>query len=127
MFFLRLVYFLFLLFLTVFLSRFRLQEILAPLSGGIALIVFIYGIIQKFFLFPWILGQPGWDQSLYSQALRDQGRLGPHLRHFPAADPVRHGLRFAADFHYSLFFSEPGLATDFLVCPACCWAGSICF
>ena len=83
LFFLRLAYFLFLLFLTVFLSRFRLQNILAPLSGGIALIVFIYGIIQKFYLFPWIMGQPGWDQSLYAQALRARVASGRIFAIFP--------------------------------------------
>jgi tetratricopeptide (TPR) repeat protein len=83
LFFLRLVYFLFLLFLAIFLSGFRLHKILAPLSGGIALIVFIYGIIQKFFLFPWILGQSGWDQSLYSQALRARVASGRIFAIFP--------------------------------------------
>jgi tetratricopeptide (TPR) repeat protein len=83
LFFIRLVYFLFLFFLTNFLSRFRLQKILAPLSGGIALIVFIYGIIQKFYLFPWILGQKGWDTSLYSQALRARVASGRIFTIFP--------------------------------------------
>jgi tetratricopeptide (TPR) repeat protein len=83
LFFLRLVYFLFLLCLTILLSRFRLQKILAPLSGGIALIVFIYGIIQKFYLFPWILNQSGWDQSLYSQALRARVASGRIFAIFP--------------------------------------------
>ena len=83
LFFLRLVYFLFLFFLAVFFSRFRLHKILAPLSGGIALIVFVYGIIQKFYLFPWILGQPGWDQSLYSQALRARVASGRIFAVFP--------------------------------------------
>jgi tetratricopeptide (TPR) repeat protein len=83
LFFLRLVYFLFLFFLAVFFSRFRLHKILAPLSGGIALIVFVYGIIQKFYLFPWILRQPGWDQSLYSQALRARVASGRIFAIFP--------------------------------------------
>jgi O-antigen ligase len=83
LFFLRLVYFLFLICLAIFLSRFQLHEILAPLSGGIALIVFIYGIIQKFYLFPWILSQPGWDQSLYSQGLRARVASGRIFAIFP--------------------------------------------
>jgi tetratricopeptide (TPR) repeat protein len=83
LFFLRLVYFLFLFFLAVFLNRFRLHEMLAPLSGGIALIVFVYGIFQKLFLFPWILGQSGWDQSPYSQALRAKVASGRIFAIFP--------------------------------------------
>ena len=83
LFFLRLVYFLFLFCLAFFLSRFRLHEILAPLSGGIALIVFVYGIIQKFYLFPWILGQKGWDQSFYSQGLRARVASGRIFAIFP--------------------------------------------
>jgi O-antigen ligase len=83
LFFLRLVYFLFLLCLTVYLSRFRLQKILVPLSGGIAMIVFIYGIIQKFYLFPWILNQSGWDQSLYAKALRARVASGRIFAIFP--------------------------------------------
>ena len=64
-------------------SRFHLERILAPISGGIALIVFIYGIIQKFYLFPWILGQKGWDQSLYSQGLRVRVASGRIFAIFP--------------------------------------------
>jgi hypothetical protein len=69
--------------LTVFLSRFRLEKILAPLCGGIAFIIFIYGVIQKFVLFPWILGQPGWDRSPYSQALRAKIASGRIFAIFP--------------------------------------------
>jgi O-antigen ligase len=108
LFFLRLVYFLFLLCLTVFLSRFRLQKILAPLCGGIALIVFVYGIIQKFYLFPWILGQPGWDQSFYSQALRSRVASGRIFAIFPL--PTLYamvcGLLLISIIHY--FFKAKG-------------------
>ncbi|MCX6555338.1 MAG: O-antigen ligase family protein [Candidatus Aminicenantes bacterium] len=64
-------------------SRFRLHDILAPLSGGIALIVFVYGLIQKFFIFPWILMQSGWDISPYSMALRKQVASGRIFAIFP--------------------------------------------
>ncbi|MCX6557968.1 MAG: O-antigen ligase family protein [Candidatus Aminicenantes bacterium] len=83
LFFLRLVYFLLLFLVAAFLSRFRLQAILAPLSGGIALIVFVYGFIQKFFLFPWILKQSGWDMSPYAAALRTQVASGRIFAIFP--------------------------------------------
>jgi tetratricopeptide (TPR) repeat protein len=108
LFFLRLAYFSLLFFLGVFLSRFRLHKILAPLSGGIALIVFVYGIFQKFFLFPLILGQPGWDQSPYSQALRAKVAAGRIFAIFPL--PTLYamvcGLLLICIIHY--FFQARG-------------------
>jgi len=56
---------------------------MAPLSGGIALIIFIYGIIQKFYLFPWILGQAAWDPSLYSKGLQARFASGRIFAIFP--------------------------------------------
>jgi tetratricopeptide (TPR) repeat protein len=76
LFFLRLVYFLLLFALFVLCGRFRLEKLLAPLSAGISLIVFVYGIIQKFFLFPWILDQAGSGSSLYAQTLRGRVASG---------------------------------------------------
>lgn len=70
LFFLRLAYFSFIFFLILLLRRFRLHDILAPLSAGIALIVFVYGFFQKFYLFPWILGQADWQRSVFSEAFR---------------------------------------------------------
>ena len=108
LFFLRLIYFLFLLGLMFFLSRFRLHEILAPLSGGIALIVFVYGIFQKFFLFPWILDQPGWDPSPYAQALRAKVAAGRIFAIFPL--PTLYamvcGVLLVCIIHY--FFAAKG-------------------
>ncbi len=70
LFIVRLAYFLFLLALFSMCGRFRLEKILAPISGGIALIVFSYGIIQKFVLFPLILKQVAPGPSFHAQALR---------------------------------------------------------
>ena len=69
LFFVRLAYFLFLLAVFFLCSHFRLEKILAPISAGIAVILFIYGIIQKYFLFPLILGQVGSGPSFHAQAM----------------------------------------------------------
>ena len=83
LFFQRLAYFLLLFCLAVFFSRFRLHDILAPLSGGIGLVVFTYGILQKFLIFPWIMGQPDWDRSPYSLAFRAKVASGRIFAIFP--------------------------------------------
>jgi len=80
---LRLAYFIFLAYLFYFCSRLRLERIFKPLSAGIALIVFIYGIIQKYFLFPLILSQAGTDPSFYSQAVRIRVASGRVFAIFP--------------------------------------------
>ena len=108
LFFLRLAYFLLLCCLVVFLSRFRLHGILAPLSGGIALIVFTYGILQKFLIFPWILAQADWDRSPYSLALRAKVASGRIFAIFPL--PTLYamvcGILLIAIIHY--FFKAIG-------------------
>jgi tetratricopeptide (TPR) repeat protein len=108
LFFLRLAYFLFLFFLAVLLSRFRLHGILAPLSAGIALTVFVYGILQKFVIFPWILAQPGWEPSPFSQALRAIVASGRVFAIFPL--PTLYaavcGLLLVCIIHY--FFQARG-------------------
>jgi O-antigen ligase len=83
LFFLRLVYFLFLFYLIFLCRRFRLEKILKPLSGGIALIVFVYGIVQKFYLFPWILAQTATEQASYLQVIRGRIVSGRVFSIFP--------------------------------------------
>ncbi len=83
LFFLRLFYFLLLISLFFLCGSFRLERILAPLSAGMALILFLYGIIQKFFLFPWILGQLGSEPSFYAQALSGRVATGRVFAIFP--------------------------------------------
>ena len=83
LFFVRLAYFLFLLALFFLCARFRLERILAPISGGIALIVFIYGIIQKFVFFPLILEQVDSGPSFHAQALRARVASGRIFAIFP--------------------------------------------
>jgi tetratricopeptide (TPR) repeat protein len=83
LFFVRLAYFLFLLALFFLCARFRLERILAPISGGMALIVFTYGIIQKFVLFPLVLERIGSGPSFHAQALRTRIASGRVFAIFP--------------------------------------------
>lgn len=67
-----------------FLCRhFRLQRILAPLSAGVALLLFVYGIVQKFLVFPMILAQAGPQVSPYGQSLSGRVASGRIFAIFP--------------------------------------------
>jgi len=79
----RLAYFLFLIAVFFLCSRLRLEKILAPISGGIALIVFTYGIVQKFLIFPMILENYRAGPSFYSQALVARASSGRIFSIFP--------------------------------------------
>ncbi len=83
MFFVRLAYFLFLLALISLCGRFRLERLLAPISGGIASILFIYGIVQKFVLFPLILEQVNSGPSFHARALYARVASGRVFAIFP--------------------------------------------
>jgi len=69
LFFSRLIYFSLLFLLFLFLRRFSLDKILPPIIGGVSFILFFYGIIQKFVLFPYYLSQITPGDNFYSQAL----------------------------------------------------------
>ncbi|MCG2659184.1 MAG: tetratricopeptide repeat protein [Kiritimatiellae bacterium] len=73
----------FLIALFFFCRRVDLKRLLAPISAGIASIVFLYGIAQKFILFPLILGQPGLLHSFYAQAMRTRVASGRIFAIFP--------------------------------------------
>ena len=79
----RLVYFLFLLALFFLCARFRLEKILSPICAGIAAILFSYGILQKFILFPWALDRLGSGSSFYSQSMRLRFASGRIFAIFP--------------------------------------------
>ncbi len=64
-------------------SRFRLEKILAPISGGIAFILFIYGIIQRFVLFPLILEQVEPGPTFHASALHSRVASGRIFAIFP--------------------------------------------
>lgn len=63
------VYFLFLILLFQLLRRFKLSQILPPIIGGISFILFFYGIIQKFILFPYYLANLDPAENFYAEAM----------------------------------------------------------
>ena len=69
LFFSRMIYFFFLSFLFFILRRFSLDKILPPIVGGVSFILFSYGIIQKYVLFPYYLTQVTPGDNFYSRAL----------------------------------------------------------
>ncbi len=83
LFLLRLAYFAFLLGIFSLCRRCRLEKILAPISGGIALILFAYGILQKYLIFPAILGQLEPGPSFYAHALHARVAYGRIFAIFP--------------------------------------------
>lgn len=83
LFFLSLAYFLFLVTLFFLCGRFRLEKILAPISGGIALIVFGYGLVQKFLVFPLLLAHTELERSPYLETLRARVATGRIFAIFP--------------------------------------------
>lgn len=68
-FFRGLIYFLFFVFLFLFLRKINLDRIIKFSLGGTAGIIFIYGIVQKFVLFPRYLETLEPQPGFYSQAL----------------------------------------------------------
>jgi tetratricopeptide (TPR) repeat protein len=69
LFFSTFIYFSFLSLLYLTLRRFSLERILPPIVAGVSFILFLYGIIQKFVLFPYYLTQVTPGDNFYSQAL----------------------------------------------------------
>jgi len=64
----RLIYFLFLTFLFLILRKSSLKNILPPIVAGVSIILFTYGIVQKFFLFPYYLKNISPEENFYTQA-----------------------------------------------------------
>jgi O-antigen ligase len=64
----RLTYFAFLIFLFFLLRRFDLEKILSKIAAGLSIILFSYGFIQKFVLFPHYLETLRAEDNFYSQA-----------------------------------------------------------
>jgi len=72
----RLVYFLLFLFLFQLLRRFDLYAMLRPAIAGVAAIIFSYGIVQKFVLFPYYLENIRPESNYYAHALITRIRSG---------------------------------------------------
>ncbi|MCK4761853.1 MAG: O-antigen ligase family protein [Candidatus Aminicenantes bacterium] len=69
LFFSRLLHFLFFISLFFLLRRFDLNKILKAAVAGVSVIIFSYGVFQKFFLFPHYLKSLSPGDNFYSQAL----------------------------------------------------------
>ncbi len=104
LFFLRLIYFLFLIFLFFFLRRFNLKRILIPIVGGISLILFVYGILQKFILFPYYLRNLGNENNFYFQAFKTRLETGRVFSLFtlPSLYAIICAVLILFIFHYFL-------------------------
>ncbi len=112
-FFLRLAYYLLLIVLFFLCANFRLEKILAPISGGIALIVFAYGLAQKFIIFPLILAQANPERSSYLETLRARVASGRIFAIFslPTLYAMVCGLLLIFIVHY--FYQAKGLGRAF--------------
>ena len=100
----RSVYFLFLVSLFFFLRKFNLDKILIPIVGGVSFIVFIYGIFQKFVLFPLYLRNITPGDNVYSQALIariESGRIFSIFR-LPTLYAIVCAVFIIFIFHYFL-------------------------
>lgn len=65
----RSIYFFFFISLFFLLRRFNINKILKSVVGGVSSIIFFYGIIQKFILFPYYLQNLSPGDNFYSRAI----------------------------------------------------------
>ena len=79
----RLIYFLFLVTLFFILRRFSLERLLPPVVAGVSFILFLYGIIQKYVLFPYYLKNISPEDNFYSQAIITRIKTGRIFSLFP--------------------------------------------
>jgi O-antigen ligase len=117
LFFSRVVYFLFLITLFFFLRKFNISKILKTLVGGISFIIFTYGIIQKFILFPIYLNNfiPG--DNFYSQAIIERIKSGRifSLFRLPTLYAIICAVLILFIFHYLLKSSKNKIPWTFLL------------
>lgn len=79
----RLTYFFFLVFLFLFLRRYNLEKVLRLTVAGTSAIIFIYGILQKFVLFPIYLKTISPQEDFYTQAMITRIKGGRIFSIFP--------------------------------------------
>lgn len=103
-FFYSLIYFLFLFFLFFFLRKFDLSNILKYTVGGISSIIFLYGLFQKFILFPIYLNSIGAGNSYYSKVFIGKIESGRIFSIFtlPTLYAIVCGILVIFIFHYLL-------------------------
>lgn len=103
-FFWRIIYFLFFVSLFLFLRRFDLNKIIKFSVGGASSIIFIYGIIQKFILFPHYIKTISPQENFYSQAIISRIESGRVFSIFslPALYAIVCGIFIIFILHYML-------------------------
>lgn len=79
----RIIYFSFLVFLFLFMRRFNFNRILPLVTAGISLIIFCYGIAQKYILFPIYIKNLSTADDYYSRALLHRIESGRIFSIFP--------------------------------------------
>ena len=100
----RAIYFFLLVSLFFFLRKFNIDKLLRTIVGGVSLIVFIYGIIQKFVLFPLYLKNLAPENNVYSKALIariESGRIFSIFR-LPTLYAIICAVFILFTFHYLL-------------------------
>lgn len=103
-FFYSVIYFLFLFFLFLFLRKFNLYRILKYSIGGISSIIFLYGVFQKFVLFPIYLQSLNSGNSHYSKVFIGKIESGRIFSIFtlPTLYAIVCGVLLIFIFHYLL-------------------------
>ena len=106
LFFLRLAYFLLFISLFLFLRRIRLRVILPPVVFGVSLVLFAYGVVQKFVLFPIYLHRltASGGSNFHSQAMLSRIASGRIFSLFvlPTLYALVCGVLLVFILHYSL-------------------------
>ncbi len=117
LFFKRLIYFLFLTSFFFFLRRINFNKILPIITAGVSLIIFGYGILQKFVLFPIYLKTLTSGDNFYSQALRYRIETGRIFSIFslPTLYAIICVILILAVFHYCLQSSKNRILWIFLL------------
>lgn len=117
LFLIRITYFLFLISLFILLRKFNLDKILKTIAGGISLIIFSYGIIQKFVLFPIYLKNLQPEDNFYSQAIIkriESGRIFALFR-LPTLYAIICAILILFIFHYLLKSRKNKISWTFLL------------
>ena len=102
LFFSRLLHFLFFISLFFLLRRFDLNKILKAAVAGVSVIIFSYGVFQKFFLFPHYLKSLSPGDNFYSQALITRIKSGRifSIFAFPTLYAIVCAVLILFIFHY---------------------------
>ncbi|MDQ1350721.1 MAG: hypothetical protein QG657_1023 [Acidobacteriota bacterium] len=109
----RLIYFLFIITLFMNMRKYNISQILKPVVGGVSFIIFSYGLIQKFILFPLYLrnfsnSTPG--ENVYLEAMVERIKSGRIFSIFrlPTLYAIICAVLILVIFHYLLKVKSAG-------------------